>query len=151
MDGYFLVISIMIIRQATIQDSPCIQKLLVQLGYPNLVEEEVSDKIRSYTLDSNHLLVAEVNLFVVAFISLHWFDIFHSQGKIGRITAFCVDEKFRSQQIGTVLLQASEKFLQQQGCTKIEVTSNIRRLRSHEFYLKHDYCNDSKKFTKYLM
>lgn len=139
----------MIIRQAKRQDSLYIKKLLMQLGYPNLSQEEVDDKIKSYAETGYHLLVAELNLVVVAFISLHWFDIFHSPGKLGRISAFCVDENYRSKQIGKQLLEFAEKFLLQQGCSKIEVTSNIKRLRSHDFYLMRGYIEDSKRFTKY--
>jgi GNAT superfamily N-acetyltransferase len=139
----------MIIRQATRQDSPYIGKLLIQLGYPNLSVEEIEIKINSYTQTGYQLLVAELDDLVIAFISLHWFDIFHSSGKIGRISAFCVDENFRSQQIGRQLLEYAEKFLLQQGCSKIEVTSNIKRLRSHDFYLMRGYFEDSKRFTKY--
>jgi len=145
----FLYFHSMIIRQAVSQDSPLIKNLLIQLGYSNLSDEEINNKIKSYAQDGYHLLVAEVDYSVIAFLSLHWFDIFHSVGKIGRITAFCVDENFRSKQIGKQLLEASEKFLVQQGCTKIEVTSNIRRLRSHDFYLNRGYIEDSKRFTKY--
>ena len=140
----------MIIRQAAIQDSIFIKRLLIQLGYPDLTEEDVRKKIACYAEQNYHLLVAEIDQEVVGFISLHWFDFFHSLGKIGRISAFCVDEHFRSQQIGRQLLEAAEVFLRQQGCSKIEVTSNIRRTRTHEFYLKRGYIEDSKRFRKYF-
>jgi GNAT superfamily N-acetyltransferase len=140
----------MIIRQATIQDSISIQRLLAQLGYPNLDEVEVHQKIKRHSLENYHLLVGEIDHEVVSFISLHWFELLHIKGKLGRITAFCADEFFRSQGIGRRLLEAAENFLVKQGCTKIEVTSNIKRIRTHEFYLSRGYEEDSRRFTKYF-
>ena len=139
----------MIIRKADGRDSSSIKKLLIQLGYPGLSIDETHKKISEYDKDTYQVLVAEIDNEVAGFISLHWFDIFHSPGKMGRITAFCVDEKFRSQGIGQKLLKASEEFLISKGCTKIEVTSNEKRIRTHQFYPKVGYTEDSKRFVKY--
>lgn len=140
----------MVIRNATIQDVEAIRQLLIQLGYSDLQEDDIAEKIRRYSSEHYRLLVGEVDHVVVGFISLHWFDIFHSEGMIGRISAFCIDESFRSQGFGRQLLEAAEIALVKQGCTKIEVTSNIRRLRTHEFYLSRGYQEDSRRFTKYF-
>ena len=140
----------MIIRKATPDDAIAVQGLLAQLGYPDLTEKHVAEKIDAYNKSSYCVLVGEVDFSVVGFISLHWFEIFHSKGTIGRISAFCVDELFRSQGLGRQLLEAAETFLVTQGCTKLEVTSNIRRVRTHEFYLDRGYGEDSRRFTKYV-
>lgn len=140
----------MIIRKATPQDATAIQRLLDQLGYPDLPEQGVVEKINAYSGTSYCVLVGELNLSVIGFISMHWFEVFHSAGTIGRISAFCMDEVFRSQGLGQQLLEAAEGFLIKQGCTKLEVTSNIRRLRTHEFYLARGYGEDSRRFTKYI-
>jgi len=140
----------MVIREANIQDVLAIQRLLAQLGYPDLPEEAVLEKINRYHSKDYRVLVGETDLNVIGFISLHWFEIFHSTGKIGRISAFCIDELFRSEGFGRLLLEAAEIFLVKQGCKKIEVTSNIRRIRTHEFYLERGYGEDSRRFTKYF-
>lgn len=138
------------IRQATTDDATTVQRLLVQLGYPDLSALDVAAKIRAYGESSYCILVGEVDSNVIGFISLHWFEIFHSAGPIGRISAFCVDEVFRAQGFGRQLLEAAENFLIKKGCTKLEVTSNIRRVRTHEFYLARGYGEDSRRFTKYV-
>ncbi len=140
----------MTIRKAIPDDAIAVQRLLAQLGYPNLTEQGVAEKINAYSKSSYCILVGEVDFNVVGFISLHWFEIFHSAGTIGRISAFCIDEFFRSQGFGRQLLEAAETFLIKQGCTKLEVTSNIRRVRTHEFYLDRGYGEDSRRFTKYV-
>jgi GNAT superfamily N-acetyltransferase len=139
----------MLIRQANISDAPVIKQLLIQLGYPDLTEKSVAEKIKLHSEIPYSLLVADLNDHVVGFISLHWFELMHWQGKMGRISAFCVDENFRSKGIGKKLLDEAENFLWSKGCAKIEVTSNARRTRTHEFYLGLGYKEDSRRFVKF--
>jgi GNAT superfamily N-acetyltransferase len=143
----------MIIRQAIRTDAPAVAVLLTQLGYPPPQEnlDFVVDKIETYSAESYRLLVCEVDGDVAGFISLHWFQIFHSPGLIGRITAFCVHENVRSKGIGQFMLMEAEKFLRTEGCTSVEVTSNLRRLLTHSFYLKNGYAETSKRFIKSLI
>jgi len=140
----------MIIRQGLLADSPSIDKLLTQLGYPQPGDESV-DAIKSYNSEGYHLLVGEIDSIVVGFISLHWFDMFHMRGKIGRITGICVIEEKRSLGIGQELLLAAEEFLKFKGCVKVEVTTHLKRILTHEFYLKNGYIIDSKRFIKLLL
>lgn len=140
----------MTIREAKENDAPAIKELLIQLGYSTLDVDATNQKISTYSQDTYTLLVTEVDGRVTGFISLHWFDIFHSPGKIGRITAFCIDEKHRSRGHGKQLLKAAEELLITKGCTKLEVTSNERRTRTHQFYLDCGYKEDSRRFVKYV-
>ena len=139
----------MIIRQGLLTDSPSIDKLLTQLGYPQQSDNSV-EAIKSYWLDGYHLLVGEIESVVIGFVSLHWFDMFHMRGKMGRITAICVMEEKRSTGIGRELILAAEEFLKLKGCVKVEVTANLKRILTHEFYLKNGYTIDSKRFIKLL-
>lgn len=139
----------MIIRHATSTDAPALKNLLIQLGYPQLTVEETNQKISRYSQENYGLLVIEVDQNVAGFISLHWFDIFHSPGTIGRISAFCVDEKHRGKGVGKTLLRAAEDYLISKGCSKLEVTSNEKRTRTHKFYADCGYVVDSRRFVKY--
>lgn len=136
------------IRQAKLSDASSISSLLSQLGYPGIDENLTAEKIRIHATEGYHLFVAEVENRVVGFIALHWFELMHWEGKMGRMTAFCVDENFRSQGTGKQLLHASEAFLKNKGCVKFEVTSNARRTRTHGFYLNNGYVEDSRRFVK---
>ncbi len=137
------------IRQAEASDAPFIKILLGQLGYPDFEEKDVMEKIAIHGRDDYRMLVADLDNKVVGFVSLHWFDLAHWHGKLGRITSFCIDEKFRSRGIGSQMLQAAEKILLKQDCVKLEVTSNLRRTDAHAFYLKAGYVEDSRRFVKY--
>ena len=140
----------MIIREALEKDAPALKELLIQLGYSTLDVEATNQKISTYSQDGYALLVTEAEGNVTGFIALHWFDIFHSPGKIGRITAFCIDEKQRAHGQGKLLLKAAEELLKSKGCNKLEVTSNEKRTRTHQFYLDCGYAVDSRRFVKYV-
>lgn len=137
------------IREAHPADAFDLQALLHQLEHP-LSQAEVLVKINQYKLPQYHLLVMEVDNTVVAFASLHWYDVFYDVGFIGRITAFCVDQEFRSKGIGRLLLGAIEKFFRAQHCIRIEVSSNERRTGAHHFYLENGFIINSKRFIKVL-
>ena len=139
----------MTIREATLHDSPRIQLLLVQLGYPNITEDDIRRNLESHRGADYRVLVAEVDSFVVGFITLHCFHLLHGKEKMGRISSFCVEDGFRSKGIGRLLLHAAEVWLAVQGCQKMEVTSNARRTRAHQFYLDLGWVDDSKRFVKY--
>ena len=138
----------MVIRRAKKADAVRICSLLAQLGYPDFDSKITAERIRVHRQPGYAMLVAEMNGVVVAFISLHWFELAHWKEKFGRITSFCVDESCRSQGIGTLLLKAGEAILTRKKCNKIEVTSNNRRTRAHQFYLGAKYQEDSRRFTK---
>lgn len=140
----------MTIREATPTDGPAVQQLLEQLGYPNLTLDDVRRNLAAHQHDGYRVLVAEMDRHVVGFIALHSFHLMHWAKKIGRISAFCVEEGFRSKGVGRLLLHAGEEWLVTQGCEKLEVTSNTRRIRAHQFYLKLGYVEDSRRFVKYI-
>lgn len=139
----------MTVRQANRPDANYIRLLLSQLGYPDFTEQDVEEKIKIHENAGYCMLVAEIGKEVIGFCSLHWFELAHWHEKLGRITSFCIDEKFRSQGIGQKLLQAAEDRLIKESCVKFEVTSNLRRTRAHEFYLRAGYTEDSRRFVKY--
>jgi GNAT superfamily N-acetyltransferase len=138
------------IREATPEDAKFVRSLLDQLGYPDFSEADAREKIELYTRPGYRILVSvDRGANVVGFIALHWFELVHWKGMMGRITAFCIDEKIRGQGFGQQLLRAGEILLLKQGAIKIEVTSNARREEAHKFYLKAGYVEDSKRFVKY--
>lgn len=136
-----------IIREARIEDAAAIATLLKQLGYPTS-ESKAIEKIRFHSQPTYKLLVAEIESSSIGYIALHYYDTMHWEKPIGRITSFCVDEKWRSMGVGIALLKASEKYFAENGCQKIEVSSNKRRTETHQFYLRRGYQEYSKIFAK---
>ena len=141
---------VMTIRNASLHDVLSIRRLLGQLGYPDLTEQDVNLNIQAHQHEGYAILVAEIDQYVVAFVAIHWFDLFHWKEKLGRISTLCVDDAHRSKGVGRKLLGAAEKFLASKGCHKAELTSNVRRTRAHQFYHGLGYKEDSKRFVKDL-
>ncbi len=139
----------MIIREGIPSDATSIQSLLEQLEHP-LTKEAILKKIDQYTSPHYHLLIIEIENKVAGFASLHWYDVFYDPGYVGRITAFCIDQQFRSRGIGRELLQVAEDYFRKQGCLRVEVSSNERRNDAHRFYLKNGFVINSKRFIKQL-
>jgi N-acetylglutamate synthase-like GNAT family acetyltransferase len=136
-----------IIREATTEDAAAIASLLNQLGYPT-TESTALEKIAIYKQTTYILFIAEIEKNAVGYIALHYYDTLHWQKPIGRITSFCVDEKYRGCGVGLALLKASEDYFTNVGCQKIEVSSNKRRKETHQFYLNRGYQEYSKIFAK---
>lgn len=138
----------MVIRQATNTDQRALENLLTQLGYPPEGDDFVLQKIKNYEEEGYHLLVCDADDGTIGFAALHWFDIFHSRKKVGRITAICVSDDTRGNGAGQKLLLEAGRFLATKGCSQIEVTTNVKRTRTAGFYLKNGYSENSRHFSK---
>jgi N-acetylglutamate synthase-like GNAT family acetyltransferase len=139
----------MIIREAETKDASTLSNLLSQLGYPTS-DASTIEKIKVYSQDGYKMLVAQIDQNVIGFITLHWYISPHLPGQVGRITAFCMDETVRGQGKGTLLLNAAETFFKKMDCFKIEVTSNVKRTRTHSYYKNLNYEQTSNHFVKFL-
>lgn len=138
-----------LIEDAKPEDAAQLVILLGQLGYP-ATHSQMLDKIQQHYSPTYKLLVAKQENQTVGFIALHFYHAFHHPAPIGRITAFCVDETVRGTGIGSLLLTAAEECFEQQGCFKIEVTSNLKRSNTHEYYRLRSYTETSRHFIKIL-
>ncbi|MEQ1586801.1 MAG: GNAT family N-acetyltransferase [Cyclobacteriaceae bacterium] len=135
------------IEEAQSEDAARLVFLLGQLGYP-ASHSEMVDKIQLHKNPTYKLFVAKEENQVMGFIALHFYHAFHHLAPIGRITAFCVDEPVRGSGIGNLLLGAAEGFFHQQQCFKIEVTSNLKRSSTHQYYQQRGYTETSRHFVK---
>jgi len=142
-------LSFMIIREAEEKDTRALSSLLGQLGYP-AATEEIHKRILQYKSEGYLLMIGEVDSQPIGFIALHWYHAFHHARFIGRIVAFCVDEEHRSAGLGSQLLKYAEDLFKSKNCVKIELTSNLRRKESHEYYSRKGYQQTSMHFVKYL-
>lgn len=137
------------IREAENKDANDLSLLLQQLGYPSPLDESLK-RIQLHRQDGYQLMVCELDHRCIGFIALHWYHAFHHPKLIGRVIAFCIEEKYRSKGYGSRLLEYAEDFFQQKNCLKVELTSNLKRKESHEYYLHKGYHQVSMHFVKYL-
>jgi len=136
------------IREARPGDAEAIAKLLGELGY-EAGAGEVRRRIAQLRKAGEPPLVAERGA-VVACLTWHVTPVLHRPRPVGRLTMMVVAEEARGGGIGASLLAAAEARLRERGCGLVEVTSNMKRLRAHDFYRRLGFERTSYRFVKSL-
>ncbi|NBA84531.1 GNAT family N-acetyltransferase [Emticicia sp. CRIBPO] len=95
-------------------------------------------------------LLAEKGPEVIGMISLHCQLLLHHCGLVGEVQELIVKEKFRGMHIGEALLEEVVRFARQNNWLQLEVSSNKKRLRAHQFYLKNGFAQNHFKFVRIL-
>ena len=99
---------------------------------------------------NNHYSVCCIDNKIVGFISLNIEYKLHHHEKVCTIEELVIHPEYRNQKIGSKLLLHGFDTAKENNCEIIELTSNIRRRKAHNFYLQHGFTNDSYKFSKKL-
>jgi len=127
--------------------------LLGQLGYPT-TEAVVHERLDYWFDDpSSWLIGADDDSDLIGVAALGVLPMLEVTGKLGRLLALVVDERYRGRGVGQSLVTATEKQAHAAGCVKMEVTSSRYRTRTHEFYRQlgyEDICASSARFVKSL-
>ena len=135
------------------QDGSGLVGLLSQLGYPT-TEASVHERLDHWLDDpSSWLIGADDDGDLVGVVALHVMPMLEITGKLGRLLALVVDERYRSRGVGQSLVTAAERQACAAGCVKLEVTSSRHRTKTHEFYKLlgyEDICTSSARFVKSL-
>jgi GNAT superfamily N-acetyltransferase len=140
----------MSIRIATSEDAEAIAELMMQLGY-EASPAMIAGKLHFFAQSQyDEAFVATDDNRPVGCISVHAHELFHTSGKLGRITSLVVDEDARIAGVGAALIEAAERFFRAAGCIRAEVTSGDHRLAAHRFYLANGFVEDERRFIKIL-
>ena len=137
------------IREAQADDAPTLVRLIIDLGHPI---EEADVRRNLETLSGNGLLplVATDGDQVIGMCGISAMVTVHRPAPVGRVSVMIVEEAYRGRGIGALLVAEAERRLAQRGCRIIEVTSNMKRERAHQFYEKLGYERTSYRFMKRL-
>jgi PhnO protein len=126
----------------------------VVYDFINALEECVFDKESQHAIFIENLsnpkhifLLAEINQTPIGFLSCHVQNLIHHGGLVGEIQEMFVDENYRSQQIGTQLLNKLKSIAMQNNLLQIEVTSSFKREKAHAFYEREGFPHTHKKFV----
>jgi PhnO protein len=126
----------------------------VVYDFINTLEECVFDKESQHAIFIENLsnpkhifLLAEINQTPIGFLSCHVQNLIHHGGLVGEIQEMFVDENYRSQQIGTQLLNKLKSIAMQNNLLQIEVTSSFKREKAHAFYEREGFPHTHKKFV----
>jgi GNAT superfamily N-acetyltransferase len=132
------------IRPAAAADAGAVAALLTELGYPS---EATAIEGRLRALDGD-VLLAEVDGAPVGVAAVARVHALHDPAPWMRITTLVVGEAYRNGGAGAALVQACESAARAAGCTRIEVTSNVRRGAAHRFYEQLGYTTESRHLMK---
>lgn len=134
------------IRIARTEDSQHISALMHQLGY-QISTTKVAEMISDHQQHNDEIYVGIQNNEICAVIVLIYFTYFPDAQKLCRITALVVDEKLRGKGLGTALLNRARDSAIQQGCSSLELTTNMRRHNTHAYYEHLGFEKTSYKFV----
>ena len=124
------------VRAAAIEDAHALAELSHQLGYPELSEAASAKNIRIISeSDTDIVYVALDGDKVIGWIQLSFFVRMES-GQFFEICGLVVDEQYRGKGIGKMLIEKGKEWCRQKGNYRLRVRSNVKRLDTHQFYLK---------------
>lgn len=136
--------------EATLEDADSILSLIHQLEHFISKETLLNNLKKSIEHSEYSIFIAKENGKVIAFAELHFTQFIHEEKPRVRLTAYCVDEQYRDKNIGSFFLNFLEDYSKRQHVSRLELTSNVRRLDAHRFYEKNGYKFTSKRFYKDL-
>jgi PhnO protein len=127
-------------------------KLLVEELEEQVFDFEVFSKIFERNLqDKNvHYFVAEVDSNVVGFMSLFESTPLHHCCKIAEIQELIISQKYRGLHIGEAFIKIAINLGVDNNWTQIELSSHMKRLKAHSFYLRNGFTRRHFKFVKVL-
>ena len=121
------------IRPMVTTDAASVTELSNQLGYSNTAEEMVLRIQQMLLPNYNCLFVAACNGLVTGWI--HGCHVTRLEsGSFAEIGGLVVDQNYRQQGIGKLLVDAVATWAIEKGITKLRVRCNTNRPASHQFY-----------------
>jgi GNAT superfamily N-acetyltransferase len=127
------------IRAATNGDAGRLAAMATQLGYatePGAVEERLPQLLGSP--DAALLVAADADDVAIGWLHVELKPSLLSP-LAAQVMALVVDEAWRSGGVGADLLDRSEAWARQRGCSEMLVSTRISRERAHGFYRRQGY------------
>ncbi len=139
----------LLIRRAQANDLKAVHELLCELEDRTFDLKDFA-AVYSGNIESAHniYLVAEYAGDVVGLLTCHGQTLLHHAGPVFEIQELIVGKEFRSMGIGKLLLGRLDKELSGIPHEILEVCSNVKRNRAHDFYLREGFTRSHYKFTK---
>jgi ribosomal protein S18 acetylase RimI-like enzyme len=96
------------------------------------------------------LFVAQAEQQVVGFAGVYLAHALEFDATYGRLIGLAVDESFRGQGIGRMLLERIEDWLGEQQAAMLVITSGLHRKQAHRFYQALGYRKTGLRFMKQI-
>jgi GNAT superfamily N-acetyltransferase len=128
------------IRAASPDDAGALAPLLRELGYPADVDrvraraDRLLGRDGPSSTDAVFVALAGGDADVVGMLAMHRFAALHDDADVGLITALVVAERARGLGVGRQLVDRAVETARRWGCTRLLVTTHVRRAGAHAFY-----------------
>jgi GNAT superfamily N-acetyltransferase len=147
--AWVYVDSSIVLRDAVPADASAIAALVTQLGYTTAAAVMEPRLRRVLSLSHHRIIVAESSGSVIG-VAGACVDHGVELDTYGRITALAVDEKWRGNGVGRLLVEHVEHWCRERGADRITLTSGHHRPESHKFYEALGYQATGVRFIKRL-
>lgn len=139
------------IRFAKIEDCSYFFKCISRLEETAFPYEEFQ-KIFESNVQKPHwiYLLAEEKGKPMGILTCSLLELLHHCKVVAEIQELYVEEDSRNQKVGARLIEMLEKILADKHIFQLEVSTNKRRKRAHNFYLQNGFENSHLKLTKSL-
>jgi PhnO protein len=139
------------IRKALASDLESVKFLVEELEEQKF-ELEIFKEIFFKNLINNevHYFVAEVKNEIVGFMSIFESTPLHHCHKLAEIQELIISEKHRGFSIGKEFIELATKLGHEKGWLQIELSSHMKRLKAHSFYIRNGFNRRHFKFVKML-
>jgi N-acetylglutamate synthase-like GNAT family acetyltransferase len=138
-----------VVREAQVEDTPALARLLTQLGYP-VEPGSLARRLERLLLTGDRVLVACVDEGVAAVAHLHVAPAIEHDGAVGKLGALVVDERCRGRGVGRALVESVEEAARAAGCVQLFLTTAERRADAHTFYERVGYARTGRRYVKRL-
>lgn len=138
------------VREALPADAHRIMMLAGQLGY-EVPLSHVERQLRRMNEEHTIFVAVVPRAGVVGWIALALREAITDSGRAD-IEGLVVEDEYRGNGIGQLLVEAAETWARRRGCTSMRLVSNVVRERAHEFYrrLGYDLLKTQHAFKKSL-
>ncbi|MEZ6878718.1 aminoalkylphosphonate N-acetyltransferase [Enterobacter sp. KBR-315C3_2022] len=140
-----------VLRPATADDAQVVYALICELKQAEFDREAFRAGFLANLQDRNmHYQLAGLNGEIVGMIGLHLQFHLHHARWIGEIQELVVMPQARGLKVGSQLLAWAEDAARQAGAELTELSTSVKRVDAHRFYLREGYAQSHFRFTKPL-
>ena len=138
------------VREALLSDAQRIAALLLQLGY-EVPLAHVEACLQDRDPDREFLVAVVPRAGVVGCVTVSERRALLAVRR-AEIESLVVEDEYRGNRIGALLVQAAEAWARRRGCATVRLLSNVVRERAHRFYgrLGYDVLKTEHVFQKHL-
>lgn len=138
-------------RKSTSPDMNGVYELICLLVGHDLDEKTFAAIYERQLEDSNHYcLVDDRDGVLYGVMNMRFEEQLHHGGTTAEIIEFFVREEARGQGTGREMLEIGKDLARKRGCVLIEVTSKIKRVDAHRFYVREELEHTHFKFVNEL-